>query len=362
MSVFSSKTLLASIAARECEDPGGNPAVHSGQEFESALSNYETRGEDATYVAKSDRQAQCHALDTNNLLDIYLCEVAGHSILRKEEEFALALRIDRGRSASVDLSRGNLNGRSREELGQQIEDGWAAREQLIRSNSRLVISIAKKFIGRGLPFLDLIQEGYIGLIRAVKKFNPYLGFKFSTYATWWIRQSVGRAVADQSRTIRVPIHRFDQISRVFRAQRALEQELQRSPTDQELANMLDMSPEQVRQVLRIAQFPLSLEQPVGVESETVIGDLIENDAEPDPHDAASDNLLHQQLLDLLEKLPPREAWVLKLRFGLADGRAYSLQEIGQKLGVTRERARQLEAQALRRLRTPSFMQQLRDYY
>jgi RNA polymerase primary sigma factor len=247
------------------------------------------------------------------------------------------------------------------ELNDLIEDGWIARQDLISSNFRLVISIAKKYIGYGVPFLDLIQEGNIGLIRALKKFDHQRGYKFSTYATWWIRQAVGRAVADQSRTIRLPVHRNDQLKTLFKNMRILEQQLGRDPSLNELAEAMDMPAEMVEYLLQIAREPISIEKPIDVEEDSSFGDFLVNEDSPDPDEMAVENIMRQQLHSLLDSLPPREAYVIKLRYGIPHGQALTLEQIGRKMGVTRERIRQIEAQALQRLRTQDVKRQLRSY-
>ncbi len=300
-------------------------------------------------------------IDTDDTIGLYLKEVSRVPLLNAEEEVELAQRIERGRMAREELAKGNVNTRRRLELRKLIEDGWAAREHLITANSRLVISVAKKYMGRGVPFLDLIQEGNIGLIRATKKFDYRRGHKFSTYATWWIRQAVTRAIADQGRTIRVPVHMGDQINKLLRVQHQLTQRLGREPTLEELAIALDVPPKKVENMIQVARRPLSLETPTDDEEDSVLGDFIEDDDAPPPDDSATYNLLREHLEDVLNGLPPREVRILQLRYGLLDGQAYTLEEVGRKMGVTRERVRQIEAQALSRLRHPSIRRKLRDY-
>jgi len=300
-------------------------------------------------------------IDTDDTIGLYLKEVSRVPLLTAEEEVELAQRIERGRMAREELARGNVTIRRRHELRRLIEDGWAAREHLITANSRLVISVAKKYMGRGVPFLDLIQEGNIGLIRATKKFDYRRGHKFSTYATWWIRQAVTRAIADQGRTIRVPVHMGDQINKLLRTQHQLTQRLGREPSVEELALALDVPPKKVENMIQVARRPLSLETPTDDEEDSVLGDFIEDDEAPPPDDTATYNLLKEQLEEVLNSLPPREVRILQLRYGLLDGQAYTLEEVGRKMGVTRERVRQIEAQALSRLRHPTIRRKLRDY-
>jgi RNA polymerase primary sigma factor len=300
-------------------------------------------------------------IDTDDTIGLYLKEVSRVPLLTADEEVDLAQRIERGRMAREELARGNVSTRRRTELRRLIEDGWAAREHLITANSRLVISVAKKYMGRGVPFLDLIQEGNIGLIRATKKFDYRRGHKFSTYATWWIRQAVTRAIADQGRTIRVPVHMGDQINKLLRVQHQLTQRLGREPSVDELAKALEVPPKKVENMIQVARRPLSLETPTDDEEDSVLGDFIEDDEAPPPDDTATYNLLREHLEEVLNSLPPREVRILQLRYGLLDGQAYTLEEVGRKMGVTRERVRQIEAQALSRLRHPSIRRKLRDY-
>ena len=300
-------------------------------------------------------------IDTQDTIGLYLKEVGRVPLLTAAEEVDLAQRIERGRLSREELARSGVTKRRRYELQQLIHDGWAAREHLITANSRLVISVAKKYMGRGVPFLDLIQEGNIGLIRAAKKFDYHRGHKFSTYATWWIRQAVTRAIADQGRTIRVPVHMGDQINKLLRVQHQLTQHLGRAPVVSELAEALEVSPQKVEYMIRVARRPLSLETPTDDEEDSVLGDFIPDEEMPAPDDTATYNLLREHIYTVLDGLPPREVRILQLRYGLVDGQSYTLEEVGRKMGVTRERVRQIEAQALSRLRHPAVQRKLREY-
>jgi RNA polymerase primary sigma factor len=301
------------------------------------------------------------AVDTDDTVGLYLKEVGRVPLLTADQEVTLAKRIEKGRKAREKLARGSVLSKHRVELQIAVEDGWAAREHLITANSRLVISVAKKYMGRGVPFLDLIQEGNIGLIRAAKKFDYRRGHKFSTYATWWIRQAVTRAIADQGRTIRVPVHMGDQINKLLRVSHQLTQRLGRNPSTEELAEALDVTPKKVENMIQVARRPLSLETPTDEEEDSVLGDFIEDEDSPAPPDAVTQNLLKEHIRDVLHSLPPREVRILQLRYGLMDGQSYTLEEVGRKMGVTRERVRQIEAQALSRLRHPGHRRKLVDY-
>jgi len=325
-----------------------------------AVEEEESEDDDSNKVTMLDDNYLAN-VDTDDTIGLYLKEVGRVPLLTAEQEVDLAQRIERGRLAREELARGNVSPRRRSELQHLIEDGWLAREHLITANSRLVISVAKKYMGRGVPFLDLIQEGNIGLIRAAKKFDYRRGHKFSTYATWWIRQAVTRAIADQGRTIRVPVHMGDQINKLLRVQHQLTQRLGRDPTVEELAIALDVTLQKVENMIQVARRPLSLETPTDDEEDSVLGDFIQDEEVPAPDETATYNLLREHLENVLDSLPPREVRILQLRYGLLDGQAYTLEEVGRKMGVTRERVRQIEAQALSRLRHPAIRRRLREY-
>jgi len=302
------------------------------------------------------------AIEVDDTIGLYLKEIGKVALLTAEEEVSLAKRMETGKKAQLRLNNGKYHSEEKRwELERYIDDGIAAREHLIRANSRLVISVAKKYIGRGVPFLDLIQEGNIGLIRASNKFDYRRGHKFSTYATWWIRQAVTRAIADQSRTIRVPVHMGDQINKMLRISHQLTQQLGRGPTPEELAAEMEIPVRKVEQMLDVARRPLSLEMPTDEEEESTLGDFVEDTESPAPPDEVSTTMLRDLLLEILVDLPPREVKILQMRYGLLDGQTYTLEEVGKKLGVTRERVRQIEAQALSRLRHPAHARRLRDF-
>lgn len=309
----------------------------------------------------TDEDAYFSAVEADDTIGLYLKEIGQVPLLTQEEEIELAKRMERGRWAEKELRKDGLDPERRKELEALVEDGKAARDHLIRANARLVISVAKKYIGRGVSFLDLIQEGNIGLIRAANKFNYRLGHKFSTYATWWIRQAVTRAIADQSRTIRVPVHMGDQINRLLRVSHRLTQELGREPNSEELAQALDIPTQKAEQMITFARRPLSLDMPTDDEEESVLGDFIEDAGAVAPADVVNTSMLRDVLQEILQELPPREVRVLQLRYGLVDGETYTLEEVGKKLGVTRERVRQIEAQALSRLRHPAHARRLREF-
>jgi len=339
----------AGISYKEDDEQDENPDSADAQDEDS---NDQTQEE-------SDGLSN---LDPDDLVGLYFYDAARRPLLTAEEEIQLAQRVERGYAARDELSQDwKISNQRRSKLKKQIDDGWAAVEHLITANSRLVISVARRYLGRGVPFLDLIQEGNIGLMRAAKKYEYQRGFKFSTYATWWIRQAVTRAIADQGRTIRMPVHMGDQVSKMFRVQHKLKQSLGRDPKNHEIAEALDITSEKVEHLLRIARHPLSLEMPTTFEDESVLGDFIEDIESPAPPQMAEDSLLRQDLVDVLTVLPAREVRILQLRYGLSGGKRHTLQEVGDKMGVSRERVRQIESQALRRLRHPSVFQKLRGY-
>ncbi|MGD2145761.1 MAG: sigma-70 family RNA polymerase sigma factor [Anaerolineae bacterium] len=322
------------------------------------VSASEDGGEDGR---DSDDGAPLDAIRVDDSIGLYLKEIGQVPLLTRDEEIALAKRMEAGKRAWPRLERDGLDPPERSRLQAIVQDGLEAREHLVRANSRLVVSVAKKYMGRGVPFVDLIQEGNIGLIRAARKFDHTLGNKFSTYATWWIRQAVTRAIADQSRTIRIPVHMGDQINKLLRTTHRLTQELGREPSPDEMADALDLATDKVENMLQVARRPLSLELPIDDEGESELGDFIENDEAVAPAEVVSSAILRDLLRDVLEDLPPREVRILQMRYGLIDGKTYTLEEVGQKLGVTRERIRQIEVQALGRLRHPAHARKLRDF-
>ena len=309
-----------------------------------------------------DEDFDLSGISSDDTVGLYLKEMSRVPLLTTEEEVDLAMRLEAGNDARLELAR--LNGHDperRQELEAITLDGIAAREHLIKANTRLVVSIAKKYMGSGVPFLDLIQEGNLGLMKAVEKYDYTRGFRFSTYATWWIRQTITRAIADQGRTIRVPVHMSDRIRRLYKTARQLEQEHGRKPTPEEIASEMDLEPRKVQWMLKVSWRPLSLERPVGEEEDSELGSFIEDDTTPTPTQSVSSNLLREEVEAVLSTLTPREARILRLRFGLQNGECYTLEEVGQKFGLTRERIRQIEGKALRRLRHPRRSRRLRSF-
>ncbi len=292
---------------------------------------------------------------------MYLHEIGETDLLTMQEEVWLATRMERGKAAETTLREAACQPDDVWSLEADMQDGLDARAHLIQANLRLVVSVAKKYGGRGLSFLDLIQEGNIGLMKATDKFDYHRGFKFSTYATWWIRQAITRAISDQSRTIRLPVHVGETINRVKKTSHRLQQILEREPSHAEVARCLAVSEDKVRQVLDVARHPVSLEAPVGNEGDAFLGDFIEDDTMPAPIEVASQHLLKAQIVDALDKLSDRERRIIVLRYGLDDGRFRTLEEVGRDFGITRERIRQIEAKALRKLRHPGTSIQLQGY-
>ena len=308
-------------------------------------------------------------VDPNTLVDsfsiddpvrMYLKEIGKVPLLSPEEEIVLAQKMSAGNLAREQLEEGEgLSDTA--QLRALVKEGEKAKQKLAEANLRLVVSIAKRYVGRGMLFLDLIQEGNLGLIKAVEKFDYTKGYKFSTYATWWIRQAITRAIADQARTIRIPVHMVETINKVIRVSRQLLQELGHDPSPEEISVEMNMPVDKVREILKIAQEPVSLETPIGEEEDSHLGDFIPDEGASEPSEAASFTLLKEQLVDVLSTLTPREEKVLKLRFGIEDGRTRTLEEVGKEFNVTRERIRQIEAKALRKLRHPSRSKKLKDF-
>ena len=322
-------------------------------QLDKVLENLEALG--VTVINENDPQpaqsSEDTPIDTINLsvpdgvssddpVRLYLKEIGKYPLLTTEEEIALAKQIAEGTP----------------------EEQAAAKKKLSEANLRLVVSIAKRYVGRGMQFLDLIQEGHLGLIKAAEKFDYTQGYKFSTYATWWVRQAITRAIADQARTIRIPVHMVETINKLIRVNRQLAQELGRDPTPAEIAKEMGISESKVREIIKIAQEPVSLETPIGEEEDSHLGDFIEDENAPAPAEVASNAMMREQLQEVLHTLTPREEKVIRLRFGLEDGQAHTLEEVGKEFNVTRERIRQIEAKALRKIRHPGRSKKLRDYY
>jgi len=336
-------------------DPRNNP--RSSDSHHSYKPQWQN-GSNTSHSTKTEELGNPEEIDT---VGLYLKEVGQTPLLTAEEEIDLAMAIERGKKATYELNNNHdLSINDIGELAIIAKEGLAAREHLTRANARLVISIAKNYQGRGVKFLDLIQEGNIGLMRAVDKFEHKRGHKFSTYATWWIRQAVSRAVADQGRTIRIPVHMGERINRMWRTTNSLSQELGREPLVEEIAAAMETTPAKIENLMKISRRTISLELPVGEDEDSTFGDFIEDINSPNPISLSTENSLKEKIDKHLKRLPPREEMILRLRFGFEDGVQYTLEEVGQVIGVTRERIRQLEAQALNRLRDSSAVE-LKDF-
>ena len=302
-------------------------------------------------------------INSDDTIGLYLKEMSRVPLLGLDEEMSIAKSIELGRQSKLELaSEAETTNERHQTLITAVDDGIQAREHLIKANTRLVVSVAKRYMGRGVPFLDLIQEGNLGLMKAVEKFDYHRGFRFSTYATWWIRQTITRSIADQGRTIRVPVHMVDRIRQLYKLTHEMEQELGRVPTTEELAQKLEVPVSKVDWMLRVSWLPLSLESPINDDDEdSELGQFVEDQMTPTPMESTYSKLLREKIEEVLDSLPPREARILRLRFGLENGHNYTLEEVGDKFGLTRERIRQIESKALRRLRHPRRSRQLRDY-
>jgi RNA polymerase primary sigma factor len=343
---------LVSEVAGYISDAGINYLEQVAEEREEEAPLDEEALSEAADVTLEAVDINLEGIQVDDVLRVYLREATGVPLLNYTEEVELARRIEKCRMALQELAQGNVSPERREQLQQIIEEGRQARDHLIRANVRLVVSVAKRYIGRGLPMSDLIQEGNIGLMRAIRNFDYKRGFKFSTYATWWIRQAITRSLSDQSRTIRLPAYMSDQIGRMRREQNELQQRLGRTPNVNELAEVMDMTPARIEQMLQVLRQPLSLESPVGEEEGTELGDLIEDEYSLDPEEAVSTLMANDELRRSLLTLPDRERQVLELRYGLGSEDPMTLQKVGERMGITRERARQLEVQAIEHLRHP----------
>ena len=356
----------------EDESEEDDPSLSEARE-EAKAANEVLRSTPKNKTRKRSSRARSHRTDSSTVMltgdpvRMYLKEIGKVDLLTASEEVHLAMKIEAGCQATVQLEAAEtgeieLNRAQQRRLMRIEQVGLEAKQALISANLRLTVSIAKRYVGRGMLFLDLIQEGNLGLLKAVEKFDYSKGYKFSTYATWWIRQAITRAIADQARTIRIPVHMVETINKYIRISRQLLQDLGRDPTAEEVAKEMGLSTLRVREIMKIAQEPVSLETPIGEEEDSHLGDFIEDEAALDPADAASVMLLKEQITEVLQTLAPREAEVLRLRFGLEDGRSRTLEEVGQSFGVTRERIRQIEAKALRKLRHPVRLRKLQGNF
>jgi RNA polymerase primary sigma factor len=334
----------------------------AGVEVVEAVDDSEGAEQREEALRREEEALAARTSTTSDPVRMYLKEIGRVPLLTAEQEVDLAQRVEAGLFAAEKLlTEPGLDDDLRRDLEELSADGQRAKRQLVEANLRLVVSIAKRYVGRGMLFLDLIQEGNLGLIRAVEKFDYTKGYKFSTYATWWIRQAITRAIADQARTIRIPVHMVETINKLLRISRQLMQELGREPTPEEIGAEMDLPPEKVREIQKISQEPVSLDTPIGEEDDSHLGDFIEDSDAVVPLDAASFLLLQEQLENVLHSLSDRETRVIQMRFGLLDGRPRTLEEVGQEFGVTRERIRQIESKTLSKLRHPSRSQKLRDY-
>jgi RNA polymerase primary sigma factor len=330
-----------------------------------AWADLETLAEDGpgSFTQQRESPPPAEELAADSTAALYLREISQTPLLTAEEEIDLAKRLEAARAAEKRLAQGNVEAAERARLDQDVARGESARRRLIESNLRLVVSVARKYMGRGMLFLDLVQEGNIGLQRAVDKFDWHRGFRFSTYAYWWIRQAVSRAVADQARTIRLPVHVIEQLTKQYNTARDLHQELGREPTADEIGARLGVEPERIREAYRAAKMPISLDTPIGEEDDSTVAEFVADSTAPSPAEEAEESLLAQSLEDALaQHLTAREASVLRMRFGLADGQPHTLGEIAQELGISRERVRQIEAESIHKLRrTGPFLRQFREY-
>jgi RNA polymerase primary sigma factor len=342
----------SAILVRRQAPEDSEPTIEEPLEWTEAADN-------ATSEPETPEESYYEGVSTPAAM--YLREISRVPLLTADQEKELAQAIERQKLVLKDLEQTGLSPEVRAELQAEVERGDRARKRLTESNLRLVVSVAKRYVGRGVPLLDLIQEGNIGLTRAVEKFDWRRGFKFSTYATWWIRQAITRAIADQARTIRIPVHMVETINKIIPDTRRLQQELGREPTPEEIAKIAGIPAEKVREIFRASQVPISLQTRVGEEDESDLGEFIADQTAIAPADAVTHELLKEQIDDVLDELTLRERRALQLRFGLEDGRRRTLEEVGAELGVTRERARQIEAEALRKLRHPKYSRRLRDY-
>ena len=372
----------ASHASPDAPPPSVEAELHEARDAAYAVGDFEEDGPELGGIRPARSAAGAAAAScgsrtspdrggggSSDPVRMYLKEIGRVPLLTGAEEVESRRRIEAGgfagqppgRPGRVGRARRRSSSSERRALQRTVRRGEEASEVLIQANLRLVVSIAKRYVGRGMQFLDLIQEGNLGLMRAVEKFDYTKGFKFSTYATWWIRQAITRAIADQARTIRIPVHMVESINKVHRVQRQMLQDLEREPTIEELAEAVDLSEDRVREILRISQDPLSLDSPVGEEDDSNLADFIEDQAAEAPADAAARRMLNQAVLEALDELNDREKAVVRLRFGLDDGQARTLEEVGKEFGVTRERIRQIESKTLAKLRHPHRSQKLRDY-